>query len=101
MSRAVTLAAVLPEAGHELYWLSQRFGLQTVEAACAHHKARNLRADVAKGTTADRDGNRSRFVSWSEEDAARYEGMPGWVFHDFFRGDIANSCSRIERGLNP
>ena len=65
------------------------------------HPALGLSADTDAGTTRNRRGNQSRFLNWTSTDASVYQGRPAAVFWDFFRGSIANSCSRIDRGLTP
>ena len=69
------------------------------DKALAHHTARQLRADLKKGSTRDVDGFRSQFVGydWSET----YTGRPDWVWFDFFSGTVCYSVSRMHRGLKP
>lgn len=95
----ITLQQALADAGHYIYRLNERFGVRIVERAMSYHEGRGLRAYVLTGITQDKDGQQSRFVGydWSH----LYDGMPEWVFADFFLPRIANSCARMERGLDP
>ncbi len=95
----VTLTEALADAGHYIYRLNERWGVRNVERAIAYHEGKNLRAYLLTGITQDDDGQQMRFLNydWSH----LYDGMPEWVFADFFMYRIANSCARMERGLDP
>lgn len=77
--------------------MDAQFAPGLFDKAVEHHAARRLRADADRGTTRDRDGERSRFVSydWGQH----YAANPSHVFFDFFRGHVCNSVSRLARGL--
>jgi hypothetical protein len=79
---------------HRLCWPEGIF-----EQAVQHHTKRNLRANTLVGTSHDCDGLVSKFTDydWGEF----YQENPSHVFHDFFGGTVANTCSRIMRGLAP
>lgn len=97
----MTLAEAISHAPEHMAALRLEWADQRLRRAVDHHAKRGLRCDTAAGTTSDRDGNRSRFVNWTKRDATRYENDRGSVFYTFFWGDIANSCSRLARGLKP
>lgn len=98
MPATITLAQAMEAAATAVY-LDRQKAPALFDKAIEHHVARGLRADVAKGTTRDRDGWRSGFVAYDW--AATYEEAPHFVYWDFFRPAILNSVSRLERGLNP
>ena len=72
-----------------------------VARAVAHHIGISLRANPNTGVTRNRYGVDARFIDWRAEDAERCKADPEVLFQAFFRGSIANSCSRITRGLAP
>lgn len=98
-TRVVTLAEAMEHAATAVYLCRQKWGDEVFDAAVKHHTARRLRADVEAGTTTDTVGVRSRFADYDW--AATYTDAPHFVWFDFFRGEIENSCSRIQRGLAP
>lgn len=77
------------------------WGEPIVAQAIKHHLALGLEADPIKGTTRNRHGNQSRFLDWTQANIDMHVGCPSAIFYSFFRGSIANSCSRIARGLTP
>lgn len=77
----------------------QQWGAELYDKAVAHHTARRLMADTKKGRTRDRDGFHSQYVSYDWADT--YVAHPDHIYFDFFKGAVCNSCSRMQRGLNP
>lgn len=77
----------------------RQFGVGLFDRAVAHHSKLRLRANITRGTTHDSRGQRSRYIAYDW--AHVYDGAPHHIWHDFFRGSIMNSCSRMARGLHP
>lgn len=97
--RVITLTEAMAEAPTDVHADRQRWGDALFDRAVEHHTSRNLRANIGNGTTRDKDGIQSRFVAYDW--ACHYESSPDHVYYDFFKGIVCNSCSRMERGLNP
>src|SRR5690554_871589 len=99
----ITLNEIL-NAASEVVHLDRReadlqFGAGLFDKAIAHHKKRNLRANVSLGTVHDKHGQKSKFINYNW--AHVYDGAPRLIWRDFFLPDILNSCSRMARGFNP
>lgn len=77
----------------------QQFGAGLFDQAVAHHTSLRLRANVTTGTTQNRYGQLSKYINYNWSHV--YEEAPHHIWHDFFRGTIMNSCSRMARGLKP
>lgn len=97
----ITLNQAMIAAGTAVYLdklkADKQFGPGLFDKAVEHHVKRGLRADIKAGITRDREGIKSRFVNYNW--AAQYQNAPHFVWFDFFRPAILNSCSRLSRGL--
>ena len=103
MDRTVTLADAMQAAGTAVYLDRQKceeqFGRGLFDKAVAFHQSKNLRADLKNGTVRNTDGWQSGFVDYDWGHV--YEEAPHHVWHDFLRGFVINSASRMARGLKP
>lgn len=95
----ITLDQAMAASPTIVYLDRQKWGGELFDKAVEHHRRRKLRADIEKGSTRDVDGWRSQFTAydWGHE----YADAPHHIYFDFFRGTVNNSCSRIQRGLEP
>jgi hypothetical protein len=95
----VTLREAMDLAPTDVAKDRAQWGDELYDKAVEHHTAKRLTADTQKGSTRNRDGFASQYVSydWSE----RYVANPDHIYFDFFKGSVCNSCSRMQRGLNP
>lgn len=78
---------------------NRQFGDGLFDKAVEHHQKMRLVADPEKGETRNKFGNDSQFLNYDW--AHIYKECPHFIWGDFFRGSILNSCSRMARGLNP
>ena len=99
----MTLSQACEHAGTAVHMDRQKadeqFGAGLFDKAIEHHTKRGLSVDLTKGTTRDRAGLQSRFINYIGEQT--YTDAPHFVWFDFFRGAVLNSCSRMARGLEP
>lgn len=102
-ARCVTLSEAMSAAGTAVYLdrrqADEQFGPGLFDTAIEHHTALRLRADIVRGTTRNRHGLTSRWVNYDWADT--YVEAPHFVWFDYFRPFILNSCSRMARGLAP
>lgn len=101
----ITLAETLYHAAHAIHMdkrkADEQFGPGLFEKAINHHVRRNLRADTVKGEVRDAGGWKAQYKEWTDANAKQYDDAPHFVWFDFFRGFVMNSCSRMSRGLKP
>jgi hypothetical protein len=101
--KIVTLNEAMDAAATAVYVdrkkADQQFGVGLFDKAVAHHNNLGLRANISKGTTRNKRGQQSKYVNYDW--AHVYEDAPHFIWYDFFRGVIMNSCSRMARGLEP
>lgn len=95
-AKTMTLPQALQHAATAVYMDLQN-APALFDLAVEYHTRKGLKADLAKGTTRDRDGWRSAFTAYDW--AHLYEGAPHFAYFDFFRPALLNAVSRLQRGL--
>lgn len=97
--KIISLNHAMESAATAVYLDRQKIGGDIFDKAVAHHSALRLVADIEKGSTKNRHGFVSQFAGYDWQKV--YEDAPHFVYFDFFRPAILNSCGRIDRGMEP